>query len=275
MTLTDLTNKYAVITGAAGLLGIEHAKALLECSCNVILTDIDSTGLTHLAAKLSALYPEVSIIPYTMDVTSESSVISLRDFLDSQSISIDILINNAAINPKVDPSSPLTHSTRLENFSLEQWNLEISVGLTGAFLCSKILGYSMINNKSGGVIINIASDLSVIAPDQRLYELPNTPSDKQPVKPVTYSVIKSALIGLTKYLSTYWCNHNIRCNALSPGGVFTNQDDTFVQNLNSLIPLNRMASIDEYHGAIQFLCSDSSKYMTGQNLVVDGGRTVW
>lgn len=210
-----------------------------------------------------------------MDVTSEASILALKNFLFSQSIPIDILINNAAVNPKVDPTSPLTNSTRLETFDLSQWNLEISVGLTGAFLCSKILGHLMINNHSGGVIVNIASDLSVIAPDQRLYHLPNTSPESQPVKPVTYSVIKFALIGLTKYLSTYWSTYNIRCNALSPGGVFVNQDKYFVDRLTSLIPLNRMASIDEYHGAIQFLCSDSSKYMTGQNLVVDGGRTVW
>ena len=127
--------------------------------------------------------------------------------------------------------------------------------------------------KKGGVILNIASDLSVIAPDQRLYETKN--SKNKNCKPVTYSVIKSGLIGLTKYLSTYWADKGVRCNAISPGGVYTDQTEEFVNKISKLIPLGRMAQINEYQAAIQFLCSDASSYMTGQNLVIDGGRSVW
>ena len=128
--------------------------------------------------------------------------------------------------------------------------------------------------RNAGVILNIASDLGVIAPDQRLYRKEGLPEDQQPVKPVTYSVVKTGLIGLTRYLSTYWTAHNIRVNAISPGGVFAGQPDEFTAKLHQLIPMGRMAHKDEYQGAILFLCSDASSYMTGQNLIVDGGRSV-
>jgi NAD(P)-dependent dehydrogenase (short-subunit alcohol dehydrogenase family) len=146
------------------------------------------------------------------------------------------------------------------------------VGLTGAFLCSKIIGTEMARRKNG-VILNVASDLAVIAPDQRLYRNDGLPDDQQPVKPVTYSVVKTALVGLTRYLATYWADAGVRVNAISPGGVFNGQSDEFVTRLSALIPLSRMADVDEYKGAILFLCSDASSYMTGANLVIDGGRS--
>ncbi len=125
------------------------------------------------------------------------------------------------------------------------------------------------------MILNVASDLALIAPDQRLYGDDSLPADQQPVKPVSYSVVKSALIGLTRYLATYWADRGVRCNAISPGGVFNGQPEAFVQKLTQLVPMGRMAGIDEYQGAILFLCSDASSYMTGANLVIDGGRTCW
>ncbi len=146
------------------------------------------------------------------------------------------------------------------------------MGLTGAFLCSRIFGAEMAKRKSG-VIVNVASDLAVIAPDQRLYRVDGLPEDQQPVKPVTYSVVKTALLGLTRYLATYWNNENIRVNAISPGGVLNGQPEVFPSRIKQLIPMARMAGRDEYEGAILFLCSDVSSYMTGANLVVDGGRT--
>jgi len=129
--------------------------------------------------------------------------------------------------------------------------------------------------RGSGVILNIASDLSVIAPDQRLYRREGLPEEQQPVKPVTYSVIKTALVGLTRYLATYWADQGVRVNALSPGGVYNGQGEEFVTRLTNLIPMGRMADHDEYRGAIQFLCSDASRYMTGQNIAIDGGRSVW
>ena len=130
-------------------------------------------------------------------------------------------------------------------------------------------------SNGGGVILNIASDLSVIAPDQRLYRRDDRPDNEQPVKPVTYSVIKTGLIGLTRYLATYWAGQGVRVNALSPGGVFAGQPEQFVRRLTQLIPMGRMADVDEYRATVQYLCSDASGYMTGQNIVIDGGRSVW
>jgi NAD(P)-dependent dehydrogenase (short-subunit alcohol dehydrogenase family) len=164
--------------------------------------------------------------------------------------------------------------SRLENFSLEAWDEDIRVGLTGAFLCCRIFGAEMVKRRSG-VVVNVASDLAVVAPDQRLYRREGLAEDEQPVKPVTYSVVKTALLGLTRYLATYWSSAGIRVNAISPGGVFNGQPEEFLERLNQLIPMGRMANRDEYQGAILFLCSDASSYMTGSNLVIDGGRTCW
>ena len=178
-----------------------------------------------------------------------------------------------ANNPKVEDAKPGQQWSRLENFPLDVWNADIAVGLTGAFLCSRIFGAEMVK-QNAGVILNVASDLGVIAPDQRLYRKDGLPEEQQPVKPVTYSVVKTALIGLTRYLSTYWTDHNIRVNAISPGGVANGQPTEFTDKLHALIPMARMAHKDEYQGAVLFLCSDASSYMTGQNLIVDGGRSV-
>jgi NAD(P)-dependent dehydrogenase (short-subunit alcohol dehydrogenase family) len=188
---------------------------------------------------------------------------------------VDILINNAANNPKMDASSlDQAAKTRLENFPLEIWNQDIAVGLTGAFLCSRIFGTEMAR-RGKGVILNVASDLALIAPDQRIYRKPDVTEDNQPVKPVSYSVVKHGLLGLTRYLATYWCDRGVRVNAISPGGVYTGQDEVLVQKLSNLIPLGRMAYADDYKAAIVFLVSDASSYMTGANLIIDGGRTVW
>jgi NAD(P)-dependent dehydrogenase (short-subunit alcohol dehydrogenase family) len=210
-----------------------------------------------------------------MDVSRSDTILSAARTLATEGYRVDILVNNAAIDPKVKGDRVEMEMSRLENFSLKQWELEIAVGLTGAFLCSQVFGTLMAKDGKGGVILNIASDLSVFAPDQRLYRKVGLPESMQPVKPVTYSVIKAGLVGLTRYLATYWAANGVRANALSPGGVFNEQGEDFVQRLSSLIPLGRMARRDEYRAAIQFLCSDASSYMNGQNIVMDGGRSVW
>jgi NAD(P)-dependent dehydrogenase (short-subunit alcohol dehydrogenase family) len=186
---------------------------------------------------------------------------------------IDILINNAAIDPKVKQESTINLS-RFENFLLDQWNIELAVGLTGAMLCSQIFGFQMAKQKKG-VILNISSDLGIISPDQRLYRKEGLEDHQQPVKPVTYSVIKHGLIGLTKYIATYWTEQGVRANTLCPGGVYNNQPDGFVERISNLIPMGRMAQIDELKGALLFLISDSSSYVNGATIVVDGGRSIW
>jgi len=270
----NISDKTALVTGAAGMLGIEHSKALLAMGASVILTDLDANGLDKAKAQLRRAYDAGKFQSFVMDVTSEDSIVDVLSQLDSLNIRIDILINNAAINPTANSLVDDVRTTRLENFSLDRWNLELSVGLTGAYLCSKIFGGRMASNCLGGVILNIASDLSVIAPDQNLYKKVGLADEQQGVKPVTYSVIKTGLIGLTRYLASYWADKGVRANALSPGGVYVDQDEEFVSRLENLIPMGRMAKKDEYAGAIQFLCSDASAYMNGQNIVMDGGRSV-
>ena len=267
----NLEGETALITGAGGLLGVEHARALLESGATVVLTDIDEISLSVVCDDLIKTFGKNRIICKAMDVTNEENIKAIATELAS--VNVGILINNAAIDPKVNKTS-IVETSRLEHFSLDDWNFQLNVGLTGAMLCSKIFGSAMAQQKRG-VILNIASDLSVFAPDQRLYEKDGLKWSEQPVKPVTYSVIKHGLIGLTKYLSTYWCDRGVRCNALSPGGVLNGQNNEFVQKLNELIPIKRMASNDEYRSAVQFLCSDASAYMNGQNVVMDGGRSAW
>jgi NAD(P)-dependent dehydrogenase (short-subunit alcohol dehydrogenase family) len=273
----DLNGKNALITGAGGLLGIEHAYALLECGATIILTDISENSLSSASEFLVRdMGIDVDrIITHTMDVSRLESVKSISQKMEIAGKRIDILVNNAAIDPKVKDNQGILETSRLENFPIEQWDLQVSVGLTGSFLCSQVFGGMMSGDGKGGVILNIASDLSVLSPDQRLYRKDGIPEEMQPVKPVTYSVIKAGLVGLTRYLSTYWADQGVRANALSPGGVFNEQGDDFVRKLSSLIPLGRMANKDEYRSAVQFLCSDASAYMNGQNIVMDGGRSVW
>jgi NAD(P)-dependent dehydrogenase (short-subunit alcohol dehydrogenase family) len=263
----DLTGQTALVTGAAGLLGREHVAALAEIGARVVLTDIDVTRAEAAAASLCQAHGG-RIVAAALDVTSEESI----QVVARTHGPIDVLVNNAAVNPKVTASGG-PELSRLEHFPLATWDFQIAVGLTGAFLCSRVLGTEMAR-RGRGVILNVASDLSVIAPDQRLYRKDGVPEDEQPVKPVTYSVIKAGLVGLTRYLAGYWAGQGVRVNALSPGGVYNDHPEGFVGRLTQLIPMGRMADVSEYRAAVQFLCSPASSYMTGQNILIDGGRTI-
>lgn len=269
-----MNNKTALITGACGLLGRQHALALASIGTTVVITDLNPETCERTASELSSEIGKDLFIPVQMDVTNEQSIEKAKREIEDSGRYVDILINNAAIDPKVDSNSKTLEQSRLENYDLESWNFQINVGLTGAFLCSKYFGNSMAS-RNGGVILNIASDLSVIAPDQRIYRRADREDEQQPVKPVTYSVIKHGLHGLTKYLATYWADKNVRVNSLSPGGVYNNHPEEFLNKLQPLIPMGRMADKKEYWGCVQFLCSDASSYVTGQNVIADGGRSVW
>ncbi len=272
LELFDLSGRVAIVTGGAGLLGHYHGAILAAAGAHVVLLDLPAADPELRAAQLTHDHG-VECLGLGADITNEASLIEACGKIIHKFERVDILINNAANNPKVEDAQGQTWS-RLESFPLEVWDADIRVGLTGAFLCSRVFGAEMAKRKSG-VIVNVASDLAVIAPDQRLYRVDGLPEEQQPVKPVTYSVVKSALLGLTRYLATYWSDAHIRVNAISPGGVFNGQPEVFLNRVNQLIPMGRMADRDEYQGAILFLCSDASSYMTGANLVIDGGRTCW
>jgi len=267
-----LDGRVALITGGCGLLGRQHAAAIASAGGIPVLLDIERANPAALAAKMAGDFAS-PCHGYVADITELSALAELKDRLLHDLGRIDILINNAANNPKME-SSDSPDTSRVENFPMETWSADIAVGLTGAFLCCRVFGSEMAA-RGGGAIVNVASDLALISPDQRIYSQPGLPPEAQPVKPVTYSVVKSALIGLTRYLATYWAQAGVRVNAISPGGVFTGQPDEFVSRLSQLIPLGRMAQPDEYQAAILFLCSDASSYMTGANLVIEGGRTCW
>jgi len=239
-----------------------------------ILLDIQEVAVQEVAARIKKEYG-VECLGFNVDITKPDSLKAVRAELMSKYGHIDALINNAANDPKVKSDGPtMTAWSRLENFPLSAWENDLAVGLTGAFLCSQVFGTVMKKQKKG-VVLNIASDLGLIAPDQRIYRQEGLADDVQPVKPVTYSVLKHGLIGLTKYLATYWANDGIRVNTLSPSGVYNQQPAEFVKKLANLIPLGRMSDHDEYKAAVVFLISDASSYMTGSNLVIDGGKTCW
>src|SRR3989338_11102327 len=262
-SLFRLDGRVAVVTGGAGLLGYQHAATIAGLGGVPVLLDINTAGLASNVARLTE-ESGCEAQALVADITDLDAVLRAFEQLMARHGRVDILINNAARNPKVESAGDKDFS-RLEHFPWEQWQLDLNVGLGGAFNCAKVFGAQMARQGTG-VIVNIASDLGVIAPDQRLYRVEGLAPDQQPVKPVTYSVVKPGLLGLTQYLATYWCEPGVRCNALSPGGVYAGQSDVFVSKLTQLIPLGRMAEADEYRGAIAFLCSDASTYMNGANL---------
>lgn len=268
-----LDNKVIVITGAAGLLGKQHAEAIVSNGGTPILLDLNQNDLDFLAFELNKKYGSKAV-GFAVNITKEDEVKKNAEKLIDQFEKIDGLVNNAANNPKVEKSSS-TNFSRLENFPIELWNQDISVGLTGAFICAKYYGNLISKNPNGGSIINISSDLGLIAPDQRLYMKKGIEDNLQAVKPVTYSVVKTGLIGLTRYLSTYWTNQNVRCNAICPGGVENGQPEDFLNELSNKIPMKRLAQVDEYQGAIVWMLSDASSYLNGAVVPIDGGRTAW
>ena len=271
--LFRLDGKVIVVTGAAGLLGRKHAEAIAVYGGHPALLDLSLEEVTELADELNRQYG-VNATGYQVDITDEARIEeNVRQLLDKYG-RIDGLVNNAANNPKVEESSDKNFS-RLENFPVDTWNQDVAVGLTGAFLCAKHYGYEIAKNNVGGSIVNVSSDLGLMAPDQRLYAQSGLPEEQQPVKPVTYSVVKTGMIGLTRYLATYWAEKNVRCNAICPGGVENGQPDSFLLDVSARIPMNRLARADEYQGAIVWMLSEASSYLNGAIVPIEGGRTAW
>jgi len=270
-SLFRLDGRVAIITGGAGLLGKEFSRALASYGAHVVIADIKGDKSKVVAQKITSMgLPEA--IGIEVDVSNKDSVDKMVQSVLKKFGRIDILVNNAALDPKFDTKHWDEHNNLFENYPLELWNKSIAVNLTGAFLCSQAVAKPMLK-QGKGVIVNISSTYGLVGPDQRLYE--KNDSHQRSYKPVAYSVTKSAILGLTRYLATYWAGKNIRVNALTPGGVYDNHDTEFVHKYTYRTPLKRMADKSEYCGALLFLVSDASSYMTGANLVVDGGWTAW
>ena len=270
----NIDGRVCIITGGAGLMGVNHAEAILSGGGTAVLLDISTEALEAKQKFLSDKFPAGKVLIYLSDITERSSLEKIRDDLMKTQGRIDVLINNAANNPKMEKSTANMGAMTFSDFPMSLWNADISVGLTGALLCSQVFGQVMADSGKG-VILNISSDLGVIAPDQRIYRKEGLREEEQIKKPVTYSVIKHGLIGLTKYIATYWADKGVRCNAICPGGIENGQDQKFIEKLTSLIPMGRMASKDEYQSTVLYMISDASAYMTGTSVIIDGGRTCW
>jgi NAD(P)-dependent dehydrogenase (short-subunit alcohol dehydrogenase family) len=267
----SLSGRVAVITGGAGLLGVRHAEAIASAGGIPVLADLRGDDASARAAEIERAFG-VPAMGVACDITSIESVAALLDTVRATCARVDILVNNAANNPKMEGVG--NDFTRLETFPLEQWNADVAVGLTGAFLCAQVIGGALAA-QGRGVIVNISSEYGILAPDQRLYHVEGKPPHEQPAKPVTYTVVKAGLHGLTMYLSTYWAGAGVRANTISLGGVENGQPGEFPSRAATRIPMGRMAYPHEFQGALVYLCSDAASFVTGANLVVDGGKSVW
>ena len=267
--LFDLTGRVAIVTGGVGLLGAEFSRTLAEAGAAVMIADLNGEAAKSLAASLTQIgYRTTS---HETDVTSPDSVKKLVIKTKKAFGRLDILVNSAALDPKFDPQSSESHSGAFESYPVELWQRALYVNLTGVMLCCQAAVQPMLEQASG-TIINLSSIYGVSAPDQRLYQRVGRPPQ---YKPVYYTVTKAGILGLTKYLSAYYAGKNIRVNALTPGGVFNGHDEEFLAAYTARSMMGRMAEKDEMNGALLFLASDASKYMTGANLIVDGGWTAW
>ncbi|MEO8677471.1 MAG: SDR family oxidoreductase [Vicinamibacterales bacterium] len=270
----DLTGRVAIITGGAGLLGMQHARAIARAGGHVVIADLSADQSAGCARELADAIG-IDALGVGVDITVKEQVERLARLVVERFGRIDILINNAALTVKGGGDGARGYFAKFEDYPLELWEKALQVNLTGTFLCCQAVGKQMVAQQRG-VILNIASDVGTISPDHRIYEGVTSPHTGEPFNtPAAYATTKAGVINLTRYLATYWAKDGIRVNALSPGGVFANHDPVFVRNLAERIPLGRMANVDEYQGAVLFLVSDASSYMTGANLIVDGGRTAW
>ena len=271
-----LTGRVAIVTGGPGLLGKEFCRTLAEAGATVVVADLNADGVNELTTSL--IKNGFHAMGIATDITQPESVSSLVTETLAMYGRLDILVNSAALDPKFDPQA-LAEMARqgavsgaFEDYPLEAWKAALDVNLTGMFLCCQAAVKPMLAQGKKGSIINICSTYGLAAPDQRIYQRDGKQTS---YKPVYYSVTKAGVLGLTRYLSAYYAGTQIRVNALTPGGVYNNHDEVFLKAYSSRTIMGRMAEKDEMNGALLFLASDASSYMTGSNLVVDGGWTAW
>jgi NAD(P)-dependent dehydrogenase (short-subunit alcohol dehydrogenase family) len=268
----DLTGRVVVVTGGVGLLGAEFCKTLAEAGASVAVVDLNASASQGMADTLTKNGYNALAIP--TDITQPDSVNAMVEKVLTEFERLDILVNSAALDPKFDPDAAKKGIApgAFENYPLEQWNAAMNVNLTGMFLVTQACVKPMIAQGKKGSVINICSTYGLNGPDQRIYI---KDGERVAFKPVYYTVTKAGVMGFTKYLAAYYAGTEIRVNALTPGGVFNNHEEYFVKNYSAKTIMGRMANKDEMNGALLFLASDASSYMTGNNVVVDGGWTAW
>ncbi len=268
----ELKNRVAVVTGGVGLLGAEFCKTLAEAGASIAVVDINLEAADKVAVGL--IKDGYKAIAVGTDITKPDSVNAMVSTVLAAFGSLDVLVNSAALDPKFDPDAAAKGIApgAFEDYPLDQWNAALNVNLTGIFLVTQACVKPMIAQGKKGSIINICSTYGLNGPDQRIYI---KDGKRVAYKPVYYTVTKAGVMGFTKYLAAYYAETEIRVNALTPGGVFNNHDDYFVKNYSAKTIVGRMAKKDEMNGALLFLASDASSYMTGNNLIVDGGWTAW
>lgn len=271
----NLKGRVAIITGGAGMLGVQHAKAILESGGVPVIVDLKAEGVNEVVGQLSNHYKQ-EVFGVPADIAVKSQVDSMVERIVKKFGHIDILINNAALTVKGGSKEEMKgYFSNFEDYPFHLWQKALDVNLTGLFLCTQAVGKVMVRQRSG-VVLNIAAVYGLVSPDHRIYEGIVSQYSQEPFNtPISYSTTKSAVLNFTRYLATYWADKNIRVNSFCPGAVYDNHDEKFVRNLTYRIPMGRMAYKYEYKGVIAFLVSDASSYMTGSNLVVDGGWTSW
>ncbi len=262
----SLDGKVAIVTGATGLLGPYHCEALSQAGAKVYITDLDYEACRHLSGRIE------NALPFELDVTNPEHFLKLKEAILAEHPAVDILVNNAAINDKFENPETSLQMSRFENYPLEMWRKSLDVNLTGVFLSCQVFG-SMMAERGQGSIINIASTYGIVAPNQALYK--DAKGRQMFYKPPAYPATKAAVVHLTRYLAAYWGHNGVRVNCLSPGGVENGQNEQFVKSYSRATPLGRMARPVDYQDAIVFLASESSAYLTGHNLVIDGGFSIW
>ncbi|MBL7074372.1 SDR family oxidoreductase [candidate division KSB1 bacterium] len=271
-TIFDLHNRTAIVSGGAGLLGREFCKALASAGANIVLADNDEISMDSAEKEIRGMYKNSPITKHIIDVTNEKSISECVMFTEREFGNIDILVNSAAIDPKFDEDSDTSSYSSFAEFPIDLWNKSTEVNLTGTFLLTQAVCRNM-ERRGKGSVINLGSNYGLVGPDQGIYKRKD--EKPQSYKPVVYSVCKAGIIGFTKYLAAYYAGTEIRVNVLTPSGVYNKQDDFFVKNYASRTILRRMSNKNEFWGGVIFLASDASSYMTGGNLIIDGGWTAW